>query len=566
VVTRTLLRALLLALTVIGFAACTSQPSKVSQPPTPVAGAPSSVPSGLVTPQELAAQPGGIETVRIAYSLLLAKYYKPLKPDDLLSAAWGGVLQELGRQGNTNNGAAPKLTGDPTADFALFSQAFNAIVPTTDQAKYAFAAVEAMTHSLDDDHTSFLSADQYKRFGLGGASNAPGKVFTTQMLPNGVGYMKLTSFPAGYVKLQDGKTFAEELDSALNDFEAQGVKGWILDLRNDGGGHTESISTLAGRFIPSGLQEVDVDSKGERFEVPFDGHFFPHQHPMAVLINGGSASASEITAEALKDYGVARLFGAKSAGAVNGAEIFPLPGQVGIEYTVVEVLGGKSGKPLDRVGVQPDQVVSQQSGKDAVLEAAQAWLAGSQAQPPSLPPATAGNTLQPDQLRAQLSPFEPAIGDIPPQPNLRLLGDTSLTTPGDYAVWSACTTDAAQLERAVAARGWQGEYDQFFGSGDPYTYQTSTDLYKDVAGAQQAFKANDCPQGLQSANLPVRLGDESIAFKGTGILKGWTSLRWRRGRLIFTIYYYSEPGLESFDPLVQMAKAMDTRYQAKPLK
>jgi hypothetical protein len=55
-------------------------------------------------------------------------------------------------------------------------------------------------------------------------------------------------------------------------------------------------------------------------------------------------------------------------------------------------------------------------------------------------------------------------------------------------------------------------------------------------------------------------------MKGTGVLQGWTLLRWRRGRLVFSAYYYSEPGLESFDPLVQIAKAVDDRYQSNPFK
>ncbi len=564
--TRSLPRLVALALIALALAACTGAKPKPAPTPSPVTGS-SGAGSGIETPQDLAAQPGGLETVRIAYTLLLNKYYKPIKSDDLLHAAWTGVQQQLSSDGGTDDGTAPSLTGDPTADFAAFSRSFNQAAAGNDAAKLAFAAVRAMTSSLHDDHTAFLPTDVYQREGITSAADTPRQVFSTQMLPNKIGYMKLSSFPPGYAKLQDGKTLAEELDAALASFESQGVKGWILDLRNDGGGHTESISTLAGRFIPSGLQEVDVDNKSERFEVPFDGHYFPHQHPLAVLINGGSASASEITAAALQDNGVARLFGTRTAGAVNGAEIFPLPGQVGIEYTVVQVLAGKSGRALDRAGVQPDQMVSQQSGGDATIQAAEDWLAGNPAPPPAPPAAlTAPGALQPDKLRSQLSPYEPSLQDIPPMPNLRLLGDAALDTPGDYAAWAACTTSAAQLEQSIAARGWQGQYDQFFGNGDPFTYQTSIDVFQDANAAEQAFKINDCPQGLQPATLPVRLGDESAAFKGSGILDGWTALRWRSGRLVFNDYYYSEPGLQSFDPLVQIGKAIESRYTAKPLK
>jgi len=564
-VSRPLLRALILAAALLA-AACTGAKPPAAPSPSASVGAAASVPGGLVTPQDLAAQPGGLETVRVAYQLLMDKYYKPVKSNDLLRAAWDGVVQELVRGGGSDNGVAPALTGDRIADFKAFSDSFNSVTAGGDKAKYAFSAAGSMARSLGDDHTAFLSAETYKQFGVSGPPTPPRQLFTTKMLPNGIGYMKLSQFPAGYEKLQDGKLLSEELDAALASFEAQGVRGWILDLRNDGGGHTESIATIVGRFIPTGLQEIDVDGKGERFEVPVDGHYFPHRHPLAVLINGQSASASEIAAQALKDYGVARLFGTKTAGAVNGAEILPLPGQVGLEYTVVQALAGKTGKPLDKAGVEPDEVVTQQAGDDAQLSAAQAWVSAAAAPSPSGSPSSAPGALSAEQLRAQLAPYAPTTSDIPPLPNLRVLGDVSLTTPGEYVVWAPCATDAAQLERSVISRGWLGQFDEYFGNGDPFTYQVGTDVYKDTGGAQQALRANDCPQGLQPASLPVRLGDESMAYKGTGILNGWTVLRWRRDRLVFAAYYYSEPGLESFDPLLQMAKAIDARYTAKPLK
>ena len=366
------------------------------------------------------------------------------------------------------------------------------------------------------------------------------------MLANGIGYIKLSSFPAGYQKLSDGKVLADALDTALNGFESQGVKGWVLDLRDNGGGHTESIATLTGRFIASGVEEIDVDSKGQRFEVPVDGHYFSHQHPLAVLINGRSGSAAEITAAAIKDYGVGRLFGSKTAGAVNGAEIFPLPGQVGLEYTVVQVLAGKSQKPLDRAGVEPDQVVSPQTGRDAPLEAAQEWLASASTPVSASPQPSSG--ISPDQLRSQLSGYAPTVGDIPPLPNLRVLGDVGLDSPNQFVVWSPCATDAAQLARTASSRGWQGEYDQFFGNGDPFTYEVAIDVYRDAGGAGQALHANDCPPGLQVVSLPVHSGDESVAMKGTGVLQGWTLLRWRRGRLVFSAYYYSEAGARILRP------------------
>jgi hypothetical protein len=566
---RAYLAAYLLAL--VCLSACTG-----SKPPSPTLTPPAGLAqptargagSQTLTPQELGAQPGGLDTVRMAYTLLLDKYYKPLKSDDLLHTAWSGVMDEAGKSANHTAADAPKLTGQRDADFAAFSSSFDAATGQGDKAKYAFAAVDAMARSLNDDHTAFLDANLYKQFGSANSATNGRQVFTSRMLPNGIGYMKLSSFPAAYEKLGGGKILADELDDALNNFESQGVKGWVLDLRNNGGGHTESVATISGRFIPSGLQETDVDAKGDRLEVPFDGHYFPHHHPLAVLTNGRSGSASEITAAALKDYGAARVFGSRTAGAVNGAEIFPLPGQVGLEYTVVQVLAGKTGAPLDGVGVTPDEVVTDQSGSDPALDAADAWILGPGASAPAATgsPRTSPDTLKPAQIRDALGRYGAQLGDIPPLPNLRLLGDATLDTPDQFVLWAPCTTHAAQLAQTAISRGWQGQFDQFFGSGDPFTYEIAIDAYKDQGGAQQAFHSNECPEGFQAASVPLRVGDESVAMKGTGVLLGWTLLRWRHGRAVFSAYFYSEPGLQSFDPLAQMAKAIDQRYDASPLK
>jgi C-terminal processing protease CtpA/Prc len=555
----------LLALLALLATACIDKPKTAATPASP-GNASISMTRGLVTPQDLAAQPGGVDTVRVAYGLLMDKFYKPVKSNGLLRAAWQGVVQELSREGHSDPGTEPTFSGDREADIKAFSDAFDSATAGLDKGKIANSAVQSMARSLHDDHTAFLPADTYKQFAATDATATPHQVLTTKMLPDGIGYLKLNQFPPGYEKLQDGKTLSEELDAALADFEAQGVKGWVLDLRNNGGGHTESISTIVGRFVPNGLQETDVDGAGNRYQVLVNGHYYAHPHPLAVLINGGSASASEITASALKDYGAARLFGSKTAGAVNGAEIQPLPGQVGLEYTVVQALAGKTGNPLDKVGVEPDETVTQQSGEDTQLKAAQAWISSASTPAPLGTPEYPASSVSADRLRAALSPYAPAISNVPPLPNLRVLGDVTLTTPGDYTVWAPCTTDAEQLQHEVFARDWQGQFDEFYGNGDPFTYQIQEDLYADAAGAHAALQSNECPQGLQAATLPVRLGDESVAYRGTGILDGWTLLRWRRDRTVFSTFYYAEPGLESFDPLIQIGKAADANYAAKPLK
>jgi len=80
-------------------------------------------------------------------------------------------------------------------------------------------------------------------------------IFSAQVLPGGVGYMRLRSFVNPWTPLQDGKTVVQELDDALNSFEAAGVSEWLLDLRGNLGGVTSTAQAFAGRF-PSRVQHA----------------------------------------------------------------------------------------------------------------------------------------------------------------------------------------------------------------------------------------------------------------------------------------------------------------------
>lgn len=135
--------------------------------------------------------------------------------------------------------------------------------------------------------------------------------------------------PAVTLKMVDGNvahivvsTFGEktttELDKALNDAQAQNAVGIVLDLRNNGGGYVIRAEEMLGRFLPNGTvayyESHKVDGSDDRPQsVKADGPKF-FEIPLVVLINGGSASASEIVAGALQDHGRAKLVGEQSFG------------------------------------------------------------------------------------------------------------------------------------------------------------------------------------------------------------------------------------------------------------
>ncbi len=146
------------------------------------------------------------------------------------------------------------------------------------------------------------------------------------MLPNGVGYVGLTG---GFQQ-----TTAEELKTSISELKNQGMKSLILDLRGNPGGLLDQAIQVVSQFIPAGKTVVSVkssrfDSARELKTVGGDVETFP----LVVMINGGSASASEIVAGAMQDYGRGLIVGTDSFGKGLVQRIFRLPYGTGITLT-----------------------------------------------------------------------------------------------------------------------------------------------------------------------------------------------------------------------------------------
>ena len=147
------------------------------------------------------------------------------------------------------------------------------------------------------------------------------------MLPNGAGYIGLTG---GFQE-----TTAEELGEAIKELQKQGMKGLVLDLRNNPGGLLPQAIEVVSRFVPSGQTVVSVKGRASyaRTEAlrarggPIDNF------PLVVMINGGSASASEIVAGAIQDYGRGVVVGSESFGKGLVQRVFRLPYDTGLTLT-----------------------------------------------------------------------------------------------------------------------------------------------------------------------------------------------------------------------------------------
>jgi carboxyl-terminal processing protease len=152
--------------------------------------------------------------------------------------------------------------------------------------------------------------------------------------------------------------FGENTDKEFNDavkiILAKNTKGIILDLRNNPGGLLDRAITIASKMIPAGKIVVsEEDSAGKKENFSTRGGDVLSGIPMVVLINGGSASASEILAGALRDNQAVTLIGEKSFGKGSVQELVPLPQGSSVKVTVAKWLT-PNGDYIMEKGINPD--------------------------------------------------------------------------------------------------------------------------------------------------------------------------------------------------------------------
>lgn len=163
------------------------------------------------------------------------------------------------------------------------------------------------------------------------------------MLEEQIGYISITSF--------DDVT-TDQFINALDELEARGLKGLIVDLRNNGGGLVSSVCAILDRLLPEGLIVYTEDKYGNREEETSDAENY-FDKPLVVLVNGNSASASEIFAGAIKDYELGFLVGTTTYGKGIVQKIYPLSDGTAVKLTVSKYYTPK-GNNIHGIGIDPD--------------------------------------------------------------------------------------------------------------------------------------------------------------------------------------------------------------------
>jgi carboxyl-terminal processing protease len=203
------------------------------------------------------------------------------------------------------------------------------------------------------------------------------QIVTDRVVQDDIGYIQLRAFPEPSV--------VDAIQQDIGDFENQGVQGLVLDLRGNSGGRIDVGTRLLGDFLPNGTAIYQELDRGGATSTHSTRGTSQYDLPLVVLVDGGTASMSEIFASALQEHGAATIVGTNTAGSVAAAQVFGLPDGSALQVTVFQIEAA-DGKPLNNVGVVPDAVVGTgdadvASGTDPVLDRAvevlHAQLAGS---------------------------------------------------------------------------------------------------------------------------------------------------------------------------------------------
>ena len=168
-----------------------------------------------------------------------------------------------------------------------------------------------------------------------------------EMLNDETGYIRITEFK--------GVTY-EQYMTAFSDLSDQGMEKLVVDLRDNPGGLLSSVCDILNEILPEGLIVYTEDRYGNRTEEKSDGENSLDM-PLAVLVNENSASASEIFAGAVQDYGIGTIVGTNTYGKGVVQSIYPLSDGSAVKLTVANYYT-PNGNNINEVGIQPDVEVA----------------------------------------------------------------------------------------------------------------------------------------------------------------------------------------------------------------
>lgn len=166
----------------------------------------------------------------------------------------------------------------------------------------------------------------------------------------------------GYLSILEFDTITnDQFMEAMDDLESQGMKGLVIDLRNNPGGNLKTVTDMLNRMLPKGISVYTEDRDGKRTEFTCDGKQ-EFTKPLVVLVNGFSASASEIFAGAVQDYGIGTIMGTTTYGKGVVQQLVDLKDGTMLKLTIAQYFTPK-GRNINDVGIEPDVEVEYKSAE-----------------------------------------------------------------------------------------------------------------------------------------------------------------------------------------------------------
>jgi carboxyl-terminal processing protease len=341
-----------------------------------------------------------LSSVQKTYQALKAKYDGTLKMDALIDGANRGLVEAAGDQytvfmdakeakdfeddlsGQIGGGIGAEIgvrSGQPTIIRALADnpaekagiKAGDVIIAVNDQSAKDWPADKTADHVKGEVGTTVKlivkRGEEVKTFTITRATVVNPSVQAS--VQDGIGTLKISRFDS------EAGSLARK---AAENFKQQNVKSVILDLRDNGGGYVDAAKDVAGLWLDN--KTVVSERTGGKVvdEQKSDGEPVLAGIPTVVLVNGSSASASEIVAGALQDYKVATLIGEKTFGKGTVQEIIDLGGGRKLKVTIARWYT-PNGKNITKEGISPNQKVEMtaadiNANKDPQLDAAKSYL------------------------------------------------------------------------------------------------------------------------------------------------------------------------------------------------
>lgn len=303
------------------------------------------------------------------------EYFSPREAKDFNNQLQGSSLTGIGAQldqdANGNVIVMSPLPGSPAAAAGLLAK--DVIITINNQSTAGMSVNDAVLKIRGPKDSKVTlgiqrGADQLSVTITRAEITIP--TATTKVLDDGIGYIQISQFSDNTEQL---------ISQGITDFQHKGVKKLIVDLRDNPGGEVDSAQEIASLWLGKGDEIMEerrsaqvVDQLRATGDNPLKGI------PTVVLVNGGSASASEITALALRDHKAATIMGEKSYGKGVVQSVIPFQDGSELKVTIAKWYS-PNGTSINHKGIMPDQVVKlstddAKAGNDTQLQAAKSYL------------------------------------------------------------------------------------------------------------------------------------------------------------------------------------------------